>query len=82
MVMAVRYELSGNVYAVTANEKSRFVTVEWLSEEKLVSYEDKEWEKLFQECNKLRLLIKIDQALDGRDEAAFLKLTEELKELE
>lgn len=82
MVMAVRHEPSGDVYAVTANEKNRFVTVEWLSEEKLVPYEDKEWEELFQECNRLRLLIKIDQTLDAKDEAAFMKYTEELKEVE
>lgn len=79
MVVAVQYRDSGNVYAVTANKKKKFVTVEWLSEEKLVLYEDKAWEELFQECNRLRLLMKIDQALEKRDKAAFLELTEELK---
>lgn len=49
---------------------------------KIDSYEDKAWEELFQECNRLRLLMKIDQALDERDEAAFLELTEALKEIE
>jgi len=80
MVMAVRHEPSGDVYAVTADEKKRLgITVAWISEEKLVPYEDKAWEELFQECNRLRLLLKIDQALDEKDGAAFLGLTEELK---
>ena len=82
MVMAVRYELSGNICAVTANEKSRFVKVEWLSEEKLIPYEDKAWEELFQECNRFRLLMKIDQALDDKDEVTFVEAVKELKEIE
>ncbi|WP_342045943.1 IDEAL domain-containing protein [Bacillus sp. OTU530] len=82
MVMAVRYELSGNVCAVTANEKSRFVKVEWLSEEKLIPYEDKAWEELLQECNRFWLLMRIDQALDERDEETFRDAVKALKEIE
>jgi len=48
----------------------------------LIPYEDKAWEELFQECNRFRLLMKIDQALDDKDEVTFVEAVKELKEIE
>lgn len=80
-VVAVQYRQPEAIYALTANENPSVfgATAVWRTAETFVLYEENEWADLFKECNKLRLLMKIDQALENRDKVAFLALTEELK---